>query len=828
MPERPPPGPKTVVRPPPRPAAAAPDAGVLAGLARPLLDLSRSASRVPEAEAPRLAAEARRAVEDFEREGRRAGLPAADVIEARNALVALLRVRGLGNPALPPGAWARILEAALPLGAAVLPETLARQAEAAARAGPARRELARFLAHCFEAVEAARPAEERRAQGTGRGWIALALALVVLALAGWAGWAEWQYRERLLATLPVLATEAPGMSLESRARALDSMASAVAAVEAAAPASPLGLVARLPFADPARVAQDRHAQLADALIPGPLSEALALSLATEGDADALYDTLRAWSILGGETDWQTGFLAGWIAARPALGPGLLALAPHVSVLSGPVPDALAGALDPETLAQARTFAAEGTPAARAYLELERSDPARALALWTPATELPQLAPVLIRRSGLPLTEGIPGLFTRAGWTLASDGGAAAATARADAESARLFGSAAPADPAEVLDRLQDRTLDAWSTYLSDLRVRPFADQPGAVLVSGLLAVRDSPLAALVRAVWRETGGEDRSRSHANQLAVAASFGPAIQFVETGGMAEISQLFAALNVALAALDADADLGLERLMDVQARAVSIATLNQAPVLVVQIIEDVLAQSTASTEGRFQTRWAAHWRSRLAPACTATIDGRFPFAEGPDADLAAVADLLAPGGALPTFFAEMLAPVMDTSESPWRWKPEGRMSGLTPESAAFFERVQALGGALFPEAAVAETGLTFTALAQRGAATVSLGGARAPVTVSGEPVELNWPGPDPAEGFEIAFETGAGVERQAEPGPWGLLRFLDGLRLRPREDGRRYLIDARLGTTRAYLQLDFERAANPITARPLMRGLACPPAL
>jgi type VI protein secretion system component VasK len=828
MPDRPPPGPKTVVRPPPRPVPAGGASGVLAGLARPLLELSRAATRVPEAEAPRLAAEARRAVEAFEREGRRAGLPAADVIEARNALVALLRVRGLGNPALPPDAWTRALDAALPLGAAVQPETLARQAEAAKRAGPARRELARFLAHCYEAVEAARPAEERRAHGTGRGWVALALALVALALAGWAGWAEWQYRERLLASLPEAGPGAATASLEARDRALDAMASAAAAVAADAPDSPLGLVARLPFADPAREARRRYAALADALIPGPLAEALALSLATEGDPDALYDTLRAWLILGGETDWQPGFLAGWIAARPTLGPDLLALAPHVAVLSGPVPDTLAGALDAETLAQARSFAAEGTSAARAYLELERSDPARALAPWSPATELPQLAPVLIRRSGLPLTEGIPGLFTRAGWTLASDGGAAAAAARADAESARLFGSGATADPAEVLDRLQDRTLDVWSAYLADLRIRPFADQPGAVLVSGLLAVRDSPLAALVRAVWRETGGEDRSRSHANQLAVAASFGPAIQFVETGGMAEISQLFAALNVALAALDADADLGLERLMDVQARAVSIATLNQAPVLVVQIIEDVLAQSTASTEGRFQTRWAALWRSRIAPACTARIDGRFPFAEGPDADLAAVADLLAPGGAIPSFFAEMLAPVMDTSESPWRWKPEGRMSGLTPESAAFFERVHVLGGALFPEAAVADTGLTFTALAQRGAATVSLGGARAPVTVSGDPVELNWPGPDPAQGFEIAFETGTGVERQAEPGPWGLLRFLDGLRLRPREDGRRYLIDARLGTTRAYLQLDFERAANPVTARPLMRGLACPPAL
>ena len=32
---------------------------------------------------------------------------------------------------------------------------------------------------------------------------------------------------------------------------------------------------------------------------------------------------------------------------------------------------------------------------------------------------------------------------------------------------------------------------------------------------------------------------------------------------------------------------------------------------------------------------------------------------------------------------------------SESPWRWKPEARLSGFRPESAAFFERAAAVGG-------------------------------------------------------------------------------------------------------------------------------------
>ena len=92
----------------------------------------------------------------------------------------------------------------------------------------------------------------------------------------------------------------------------------------------------------------------------------------------------------------------------------------------------------------------------------------------------------------------------------------------------------------------------------------------------------------------------------------------IQFVEQGHMAEIAQLFAGLNVALAALDADAEVGRRRLMDVQARAASIATLNQAPRLVVQIVEDVLAQTAASQEGLLKPRAALVWQRDLAGAC------------------------------------------------------------------------------------------------------------------------------------------------------------------------------------------------------------------
>ena len=384
---------------------------------------------------------------------------------------------------------------------------------------------------------------------------------------------------------------------------------------------------------------------------------------------------------------------------------------------------------------------------------------------------------------------------------------------------------APVREEVLLEELQLRTLDAWSDELADLRVKPFTDQPGSVLISGTLGRSGSPLEALFRAVWHETGGDDRRRSHLNQLRVATRFGPMIQFVEQGHMAEIAELFAGLNVALSALDADAEVGRRRLMDVQARAASIAALNQAPRLLVQIVEDVLAQTAASQEGLLKPRVALVWQRDLAGACRYALADRYPFAAGPDADLGTVAAMIGPDGALARFLAGGLAPFLDRSESPWRWKPEARLSGFRPESATFLERAAAVGQALFPPDGV---GLTLTALAQRGAATVSLGGASARVETSGEPAALAWPGPEPAAGLAIAFATAATTESRTWDGPWGLLKFLDGLRLRARDGGQRYLLDVRLEETRAYLELAFAGPENPAAARGLVAGLACPPAL
>ena len=326
--------------------------------------------------------------------------------------------------------------------------------------------------------------------------------------------------------------------------------------------------------------------------------------------------------------------------------------------------------------------------------------------------------------------------------------------------------------------MQDDTLAHWSDYLADLRVRAFVSPEASVRISGTLAQRTSPLEGLLREVWVQAGGTDRLRSHPQQLRVAAVFGAMIQYVESGRMQEIATLFAGLNVALAAQDREAEKGQNRLMSVQDRAASVAALGVAPKVVVQLVEDTLAQTGAAHADLLSNDLTRLWQTEVLETCLAATANQFPFAEGADADPERLARLLAPGGLIDRFIKARAAQMLDTTDTPWRWKPEARFEGLTPDSAIFLQRATEIGAGLFPAGQTAgQPGLTLTlsALAERGRAFVSLSGAGGPVEAATDSLVLAWPGSQPQAGIEVTFNAGNGEARLTQPGYWGLLRLL-----------------------------------------------------
>ena len=813
------------------PLRARVDENALLRLAGPAFDLAGMAASARAGEERRLLAEAEARLQAFATAAAGIGLPRAALAPARLALGVLIDQTARANRTIDIRTWAAGAHRSLFDGRDLAPGAVREFHRVAEREGaayaPLRRLLDEILTRIDGLARAPRPPRRRSAL------LALAtVAVLLFGLVGYVGVAEYRYQARLFAAFEAEAQTLLGAAGESEAalaQRLDRLSAAAARTETAAVEGPLGGLGPLGRFESGHRARAAYLAAVAAAVPPALARGVEMALATEGTDLELYDDVRARAILDGHADWSASYLAGWLEDRRDRFPDLALIAPHVAALPGapkglPPPDA-------ELLEQARGFAAESSEADRAWLELRRSAEAAALAPWRPDAEVPELSDVLVRRSGLPIDSPVPGLFTPAGWDWARDYGAGLAVRAARANAADLLGRDLPQTndaPDRVMDRLQLETIAHWQDFLADLRVRPFVERETALLVSGALAARRSPLEDLLRATWIAAGGADRRRSHAQQLSLATSFGPTIQYVEQGGMDQITSLFAALNAALGAADFDREAGARSLTSVQDRARSVSALRVAPLIVVRIVEDVLAQTSASRGDDLSNPLVRAWQTGVLPVCRGTLTGRYPFADGPDSDPAAVAALLAPGGALDRFFRANVQRLLDTEASPWRWKPEARFAGLSPESAPFFERAMALSTALFAPDGRLGADLSLSALAERGLAVIAIGGVGGPVRAGAAPETLTWPGPEPARGVEVTFQAGGSTESLAEPGPWGLLRLLDRLRLRPRDDGRRYLVDMRTETGRIFVEMGFSQAANPLSARPMLAGFDCPEAL
>ena len=124
------------------------------------------------------------------------------------------------------------------------------------------------------------------------------------------------------------------------------------------------------------------------------------------------------------------------------------------------------------------------------------------------------------------------------------------------------------------------------------------------------------------------------------------------------------------------------------------------------------------------------------------------------------------------------------------------------MTPESAEFLQRAQAITAGLYGGPGASQ--MTLTALAERGSALVTLGGKSGAVQTTAEPLVLAWPGPDPAQGMDVSFSTASGEARIVQTGEWGLLRVMAGLRLRERDGGKRFLVDLKAQDARLFVEV------------------------
>lgn len=769
---------------------------------------------------PRLADELGLRLRRFAQMVEAKGVPSVQAGPAKLALALLAdkRVRALRSVEL--HAWTALARQALYEGRDMGTDDLRRFQSVAHEQGDDYTDLAAFLDHILAMLN-------RRPHGPGKSRAGLALVSVfsasVLGMIGYLGWLEYRFHKQVYGAYIAFHDETVArLTGQSTAvvTGLQALSQDRTHVAQAATQAPLQGIITLPFADAVGQADALYKATAGEAVGPLLVDAIGFSLATEGQGLALYDSLRAYGIISGQTAWEPQFLVGWIAEREA-SYNLDGFAEHVRALTGPV-DKLRP-IDPLVLEQAQRFAAETSEADRAWLEMLRAPDILALPAWDAADAVPRLDQVAARRSGKPLE--VPGLYTLAGWDVARDTAAGVAVTKSRSLALPLFGAALPQEndtPDQVMARLQTETIAAWTAWVADLRVRSFDEPERGIIVSGVLSQQNSPLPMLFTELWNEVGGNDRARPRPYQTEIARAFGPAIQYVEQGRMTEIADLFAAVNVALITRDQNISRGDRAIVSAAERARSVRSLRAAPRLVVVLVEDTLAQISAP-EVTFENPLARSWL-RVQGVCTTDLVGRYPFGAGQPVTLEALSGLLGPQGLIPAFFNQYAAPNMELDESPWRWKTEARFTGLSPESAEFFERAMAISNALYGDDGLGAR-FTVAALAERGQASLTLGGQSTPVRANGAPAQLAWPGPNPTAGMALSFGGASASTELARSGSWGMIRLLDTMRLRPRDDGARYLIDMRDTNGRVFVEMVFEDTVNPVSVRPLMDGLACP---
>ena len=172
-----------------------------------------------------------------------------------------------------------------------------------------------------------------------------------------------------------------------------------------------------------------------------------------------------------------------------------------------------------------------------------------------------------------------------------------------------------------------------------------------------------------------------------------------------------------------------------------------------------------------------------AQVAASCAQLLKGRYPFEKGSpnDVKLADFARVFAQGGLIDAFFTAKLAPLVDTSSRPWRWKTaEGGGLGLSAAALQQFERAAAIRETFFG-AGGAQPKISFDVKPVQLTPDLS----QIMLSIDGQEVSyahgpimakrLEWPSSGTGA-VRIVFTRPDGTQRSdVVEGPWALFRFL-----------------------------------------------------
>ncbi|CAN7150238.1 type VI secretion system membrane subunit TssM [Paraburkholderia sp. SIMBA_054] len=605
-----------------------------------------------------------------------------------------------------------------------------------------------------------------------------------------------------------------------------------------------------------------------------------------GDAnnpDFQYEVLRAYLMLGDSAHFDADSVRLWADIDWRRGPLSNAsddqrndIDSHLAALFQPAQFDASLPLDKDLIAQARTTLAKMPLAQRMFNRVARDlEQAKLPPFSVAAAAGRNAALVLVRKSGAPLTRGVSGAYTRAGY---QKFGQLRDEAVVDvAKDNWVLGREESVLTPNGIDDLKsamtqlyyDEYIKQWDALLADVAVVPFDGVEKGARVANVLAAPDSPLKAFMLAASQETtlgtvktGGslveqgvgalgnkldavkkrlenalgnqpDDAAPPPAQVNPVDAHFQALHELAGKPGAAgpvPLDTQLAALKDAASYLEASDAARKQGLPAPPGDALN--KLKQvaqgAPAPLAGIANDVANGGSTLMVGGERARLNALWQANVAQLCRQALDGRYPLVRGSNRDAAPddFGRILGPGGLIDDFFQKNLATLVDMSGPQWRWRTGADSLGIPVDVLAQFQWAAQIRDAFF-RAGGRDVSVRFTLKVLDidpaiDHATIDIDGQQLVAAHVDQSMVFQWPSGKGTGQAHVDFDP-SGDSARAD-GPWALLHLMDNARLQPTAQADRFKMTFETDGHPLVLQLDASSVTNPFR-RGVFEQFRCP---
>ncbi len=484
---------------------------------------------------------------------------------------------------------------------------------------------------------------------------------------------------------------------------------------------------------------------------------------------------------------------------------------------------------------------------------------------------PNAAQVFQRASGEPLTKGLPGLYTKAGYEKFVKPLVGKAAGQLAKEESWVLGF--KADPARLQDALGGSALTdkvkrlyfeeyikTWDKYIADVQLVKLTGLDRSMAVARALGAVDSPLAAWLRGITEQTrllpppkapGALDKLADKAEARVAKIVGGSA----DSGEPVErmVDDHFAAIHRQVTGTPAPIDDTLKMFNEIYTQLAAVdaaqksktppppggggaaikAAAAQLPDAVRAVVEQ-LADAGASQSRGAEIQGLSAEMKPITEFCARVVNNRYPFASGSRADtpLEDFGQLFGGGGLLDDFFARRLQPLVDTSTPTWSYRPLG--DGSKPVAAAAlaeFQRGQRIRDVFFRSGGKVPSMKVEMRIADMDPAlkelVLDIDGQVQKLSSGGPPISISWPSQRLASQIKLTTGLGNAGPLVMFEGPWALFRLIDRFEVQPSAVPERFMLVMNLDGRRARVDVITSSVFNPFQMREV-KQFRCPTAL